>query len=135
MRRAADAKLAYLRMIVPRTAADTVREGTAGARSYVVRGGAVTAGRGRGLGRAALSNYREGNVDPDRLARHNHLMERMSFGGRDGAARPRAPTWLSEPGVMPLDAGAGDDADDEAPLPPPDFESMAASAVPVSRDV
>ena len=143
--RAAESKLGYLRMVVPRTAADTVREGTAGSRSYVVRDGAVTPGRGRSVGRAAHSTYREGNVDPDQVARHSALMHRMSFGGRE---QPRAPTWLNEPGLMPVDTGADDGgsssvvvvgggggAEAGPPAPPaaPDFESL--NAVPVTRDV
>lgn len=59
---------------------------------YVVRGGQVVEGVGKGPGERAISSWREGNVDPDQLARHKANLRRFKFMDRD-VPPPRGPQW------------------------------------------
>ncbi len=62
--------------------------------SYVVRDGSVVEGRGSLTERAALTNWREGNVDPDSLARHRAQLRRLQFRGPQRLeAPPSGPVW------------------------------------------
>lgn len=118
----AEDKLRFLHVLLPRTAyarllqeehgtASQTSQGTdtesnnstpdasGGVRRYVVRNGAAvevnddgdSSGAG-GTEKAKYSNWREGNVDPDALARHHASIRRFNFLDR-GTPPPRGPVW------------------------------------------
>jgi hypothetical protein len=62
--------------------------------SYVVRDGVVVEGRASSLDKAPVTNWREGNVDPDALARHRSQLRRFQFRGSERMeAPPAGPVW------------------------------------------
>lgn len=77
-------KLGYMRMQTPqyllrRFDVDDEKHHQQQQQRFVVEEGRVTESDG-GLGRGrAISNWREGNVDPDSLAKHEQLWRRMRF--------------------------------------------------------
>jgi hypothetical protein len=65
----------------------------AGRETFVCRDGEVLDHNARqGLDKAKYTNWREGNMDPDSVAKHNHLMRRFRFEDRPGGP-PKGPVW------------------------------------------
>ncbi len=60
--------------------------------TYILENGKWVPGKATRLSdiKATNSNWMDGNIDPDDLARHQYLVDRQFFGGR-GAPRPRSP--------------------------------------------
>ena len=93
-------KLSYLRMVTPKFAGAGGGggvDGTAGggvSRMAVVGGVVREVGvdeLGKPPGKAPVSSYGPGNLDPDQVRRHEALNKRMRFGDRQ--VRPRGPLY------------------------------------------
>lgn len=67
-------------------------ESSPGRTRYVVVDGKVVEGSVAARSGSTVKNWSEGNIDPDSLARHNHLMRRMQFRDRPGGP-PAGPVW------------------------------------------
>jgi len=87
-------KLGYLRMVTPKFAGDD--DGCGTSRLTVVGGIVKEVGSdpelGKPLGKAPVSTYGPGNLDPDQVRRHESSMKRMRFLNR-GVAPPRGPLY------------------------------------------
>jgi hypothetical protein len=91
-------KLSYLRMVTPKLAGVGGAGGgdaTGGVSRMAVVGGVVREvgvdELGKPPGKAPVSSYGPGNLDPDQVRRHEALNKRMRFGDRQ--VRPRGPLY------------------------------------------
>ena len=89
-------KLGYLRMVTPKFSGDEGVGGGGATRVAVVGGLVKEVGAGselgKPLGKAPVSSYGPGNLDPDQVRRHENSMKRVRFLNR-GVAPPRGPLY------------------------------------------
>ncbi|KAA0171018.1 hypothetical protein FNF28_01023 [Cafeteria roenbergensis] len=86
-------RLSFMRTLVPPHLRPDFADGTQqGFQQYVVRDGRVEDGAARRKEKAKYSNWRQGNLDPDDVAKHHDQMRRFQFMDRPGGP-PTGPVW------------------------------------------
>ena len=86
-------RLSFIRTLVPPHLRPDFADGTQqGFQQYVVRDGQVEDGAARRKEKAKYSNWRQGNLDPDDVAKHHDQMRRFQFMDRPGGPPP-GPVW------------------------------------------
>lgn len=77
-------------MLTPKHAHGDTSQG--GVKRFVATKEGVQEGHAAAKGKKAVSNWGEGNIDPDQLARHNANIRRFHFMDR-GVKPPVGPVW------------------------------------------
>jgi len=88
-------RLSFMEVMVPlhRRPMLPHRKAEGGKETFVCRDGEILDGTARAKqDKAKYTNWREGNMDPHSVARHNHLMRRFRFEDRPGGP-PSGPVW------------------------------------------